>query len=523
METKQNLQKLEKYQEAEQQPIVVPVVQDDSCCSKVMRVIRNISVEPTMFLYMMAFMLTNVVEQVFFVYKACRVDHGYDEDICRNIEKFENIKKEVQKTVSLFHQWDSIAGHIIPIFLALFLGAWSDKRGRKLPLIMGLTGKLVYSLMIVINAYQPNWPLNYVIYTATIPSALLGADVAIFASCFAYIADITTVQNRTLRITILDAAYLLTMPTGVAIGKELYNNVFDKSFGAMFACNVSLMLLSIIYSLVFLKWQTTESQRPISEIGYLNIFADFFDKNHAIRSFKTVLKKRPEKRRMYILMILVAMGFYTFQRDERNMLYLYTQLKLDWNTDVFSNFRTYQSSAYVVMMMVGIPIMTKVFKWSDCVLIMAGSISHAAGRVFFAFATSGWMMYVGATVACLGPVTAPVVRSFMSKLVSSAERGTLFAVLAVFDNAVPFISATLYSQLYNATINDYPASIFWLTFASQVIVFSIFLTIQISLRGRTLTQPQVEDNTRAAITDGGEGSSVGSESPRIIEEVKVKL
>lgn len=205
-----------------------------------------------MFLYMMAFMLTTVVEQVFFVYKACRVDHGYDEDICRNIEKHINIKKEVQKTVSLFHQWDSIAGHIIPIFLALFLGAWSDKRGRKLPLIIGLFGKLYYSLMIIVNANQPTWPLNYVVYTATIPAAFSGADVAIFASCFAYISDVSSVKNRTLRITILDAAYLFTMPTGVAIGAQLYK-LFNQSFGLMFACNAGMLVLSILYSLVFLK------------------------------------------------------------------------------------------------------------------------------------------------------------------------------------------------------------------------------------------------------------------------------
>lgn len=58
------------------------------------------------------------------------------------------------------------------------------------------------------------------IYTATIPSALTGADVAIFASAFAYISDVTTVKDRTIRVTILDVCYLSTMPTGVALGKQ---------------------------------------------------------------------------------------------------------------------------------------------------------------------------------------------------------------------------------------------------------------------------------------------------------------
>lgn len=74
--------------------------------------------------------------------------------------------------------------------------------------------------MIVINTLYVNWPVEYIIYTATIPSAFTGADVAIFANAFAYISDVSTEKNRTIRITILDVAYLSTMPTGVALGES---------------------------------------------------------------------------------------------------------------------------------------------------------------------------------------------------------------------------------------------------------------------------------------------------------------
>lgn len=73
--------------------------------------------------------------------------------------------------------------------------------------------------MIVINTMYSQWPVEYIIYTATIPSAFTGADVAIFANAFAYISDVSTEKNRTMRITILDVAYLSTMPTGVALGR----------------------------------------------------------------------------------------------------------------------------------------------------------------------------------------------------------------------------------------------------------------------------------------------------------------
>lgn len=115
---------------------------------------RKITVEPTMFLYMFAFQLTSVVEQAFFVDKACRVDHNYTAEICDNLTQHVDIKKEVQITVSNFHQWNNIAGHAVPIVIALFLGSWSDRRGRKLPLLLGLTGKCIYSLAVIANAYN---------------------------------------------------------------------------------------------------------------------------------------------------------------------------------------------------------------------------------------------------------------------------------------------------------------------------------------------------------------------------------
>lgn len=101
----------------------------------------------------------------------------------------------------------------------MFMGSWSDRRGRKLPLLIGLIGKLIYSSMIVVNAYAKTWPVEYIIYTATLPMAFTGADVAIFATVFSYISDVSSRESRTLRITIVEVCYLATMPTGIALGR----------------------------------------------------------------------------------------------------------------------------------------------------------------------------------------------------------------------------------------------------------------------------------------------------------------
>jgi PCFT/HCP family folate transporter-like MFS transporter 1/3 len=60
-----------------------------------------ITVEPVMFLYMMAFMLTSVVEQAFFVHKACRANLNFSDTICSNLAdiQYKEYNKEVQVRV----------------------------------------------------------------------------------------------------------------------------------------------------------------------------------------------------------------------------------------------------------------------------------------------------------------------------------------------------------------------------------------------------------------------------------------
>lgn len=82
---------------------------------------------------------------------------------------------------------------------------------------------------------------------------MTGADVAIFASAFAYISDVSSVENRTIRVTILDACYLSTMPIGLALGSYLFTYVVNESYVVMFALNAALLAIAIVYTILHLQ------------------------------------------------------------------------------------------------------------------------------------------------------------------------------------------------------------------------------------------------------------------------------
>lgn len=470
---------------------------DVSCLiniKKALRWLKVITVEPTMVLYMMAFMTTSVVEQAFFVDKACRVNHNFNASICDNITAKENeaMNKEVQLTVSEFHQWNDIAGHVGQIILAFFMGAWSDKRGRKIPLLLGLIGKFYYSSMIIVNTLQYTWPVEYIIYTATLPMTITGADVAIFGAAFSYLSDVTTPESRTLRVTVLEVCYLATMPTGIALGSLLFNAT-NKSFTIMFIINASLLLIAIIYTALRLDFRSNETQRPISEAK--NVITDFFDYKHVVLTFKTIFKKRLFNKRTYILLLILAMATYTFQRDERQMSYLYLQWVLKWTFDKISNFRTYQSAIQDVMLLVAIPLMSKLLGWRDTVIALIGAVSHIVARIFYATAIDSWLFYIGGAFASLGPVVAPIIRSMTSKLVPAAERGKAFSVLAVADNAIPILSATVYNQVYKTYLETHPQAIFYVTIGSQMIVLGVFSFIHYASKPEDFLEDTNEDTS----------------------------
>lgn len=224
----------------------------------------------------------------------------------------------------------------------------------------------IYAKVNIFFFFTEEWTVNTILWTASLPSGLTGADLSIFTAVFSYISDITSSSNRTARITILDVVYLTSMPIGVALGRfntstlssicksqkiflrhilnfisgKYFFSFFNHSYTIMFGINASLMMISIIYSFFRLDWSTNSSQRPLklcclnaskklfeededeaNRRKEPNCFLDFFNKNYLIESVQTIVKKRPNYGRIYIIALILSLGLYTFQRGDLSFFY----------------------------------------------------------------------------------------------------------------------------------------------------------------------------------------------------------
>lgn len=449
-----------------------------------------IGVEPVMFLYMAGIMTTTVVEESFFIFKACSVNLGYPVDICHNIsdKAYKNYSDAVQVEVSIFHQYQNIAYFGIPVLFAFFLGAWSDRVGRKIPLLLGLFGALVYSIMIVVNALNESWRLEVILFTAALPCALSGGAVSIFMASFSYLSDTTTQNERTIRVTLLEAAYLLPMPLGIAFGSYLFSGPLFQSYSKMFMVHAAFQASAIIYTYFFIPRRTKavcENQGPACSAS------------HVTETLKTLFSPRKERRRLLLILCLIGIVLYTLQRDEKKMTQLYTLKVFNWGVKEFSQFKTFQSSFYIAGLLVGVPLLKKLFHLRDTYIMIIGAISHITARIFFIAANSPFWFYIGAVSAVFGPVVAPVLRSVTSKLVPTSERGKVFALFSVADITAPIASGFIFSQVYIHTAQtSFPGAIYLVTAVSQVIVFIIALSMNCILHGKNVVQATEETDER---------------------------
>lgn len=90
------------------------------------------------------------------------------------------------------------------------------------------------------------------------------------------------------------------------------------------------------------------------------------------------------------------MAFYTFQRDEKNIMYLYVKFVFKWDyVKKFSDFKIFQSALQDLFLLLMVPLLSRVLGWRDTFIVMIGALSHSAARLFYATADSDLYFYIG--------------------------------------------------------------------------------------------------------------------------------
>ncbi|XP_076252114.1 putative peptidoglycan muropeptide transporter SLC46 isoform X2 [Rhynchophorus ferrugineus] len=425
---------------------------------------ENITVEPMLACYIIPSVFASLATQNLNLEKACRVNLGYSPEVCdalsaRNTQNYTVEEEQVQQLVASMGVWKTILQSALPAFLIMFIGSWSDRWGKRKPcMILPIVGELLTSLgLIVCTYFYYELPMEVAGFVEGLFPAMTGGWFTMFMGVFSYIADVTTVEMRTLRIGIVNVFCSLGIPVGLALSGVLYKKI---GFYGVFSISSVLYIMAIYYGYTKVK-EPKKIDVPVLKDSSCAFVRDFFDVRHLVDTFKVAFKDGPNNRKMKVmLLMLVVMVVIGPMHGEMNVSYLFTRYRFNWDEVDFSIFSTYSMITNLVGTSVSVGVFSHLLKIDDGFIGIYSSMSKILSSFVYGLAKTSLVFYLGAIVEILNGTSFIAMRSIASKLVPSDELGKLNSLFGACEALMPLVYGPMYSATYAATIQSMPGAFY---------------------------------------------------------------
>ena len=116
-------------------------------------IISNITIEPVFFLLAMCYGSFIIASKELYVSKVCNVNFNYSRYVCDNIQQHKEIQVKVQEYVAPLQAYNNVIQAIPGCIYALLAGPWSDKHGRKFPMLCAICGYILSNGVFLLNTY----------------------------------------------------------------------------------------------------------------------------------------------------------------------------------------------------------------------------------------------------------------------------------------------------------------------------------------------------------------------------------
>ncbi len=291
--------------------------------------------------------------------------------------------------------WLMFSYAFMQFFFAPVMGELSDRYGRKPILLIALTG---LGIDYVFHALAPT------LFWLFVGRVIAGVCGASFTVANAYIADVSKPEDKAKNFGMIGAAFGLGFIIGPVIG-----GVFAK-WGPQvpFLIAAGLSLLNVIYGLIILPESLPPEKRRPFEWKRANPIGSFIS-----------LKKYPMLVGMAIAFFLVHMASHAVQSTWS----YFTMLKFNWNeADV-----GYSLAAVGILVAITQVVLVGWFnkRFGQNRTIVIGFLLWGTGLFLFAFADTGWMLYLFIVPYCLGGIAGPTIQGLVSNQVPDNEQGEL--------------------------------------------------------------------------------------------------
>lgn len=354
---------------------------------------------------------------------------------------------------SRYSGWMAFAYAIMQFVFAPLLGNLSDRYGRRPILLLSLLG-LGIDYIFLSLAPSIGW-----LFVGRIIAGLGGAS---FTTATAYIADISTPQNRAQNFGMVGAAFGLGFILGPVIGGLLG----EYGVRLPFVVAAFLSLLNCIYGYVVLPESLAVENRRRFEWNRANPFV-------ALRK----LGRYPAVGGLVLSFFLI----YLAANSVQSTWSFFTIRQFNWTAKMIG------LSLGLVGLLVGI-VQGGLIRFINPFMgnkksVYLGLALYTTGLFLFAFASQSWMMFVFLFPYCLGGICGPALQSIISGQVPANEQGELqgglTSIMSLTNIIGPVLMTSLFAYFTRPSARlQFPGAAFFLG--------GIFMALSLFLAYRTL-------------------------------------
>ncbi|KAL8619698.1 hypothetical protein ACOMHN_025784 [Nucella lapillus] len=434
--------------------------------------LRDITVEPVLFLYMFASNIVFPTLQALTYFKVCV--QKYNTSFCQQLKNvtFQQEHAEendyVQSTTSYWILLGNIAMTAPACFtVVLFLGSFGDKVGRKFPIMLPIIGAIIHALASLLNALFPYAPLSLLLIGLLL-NGICGGIIATLMAVFSYITHIAEPESKTMRIGIVESMIFMAGTFGVFISGVMLDNT---SFTFVFGLGAGLQCLALVYVVVWLEdIRPTEPVRPRRVCGRW-VMESLKEMGQFVRE-----KRGPRVRLVIFLLVLTIDLILLCTIGEIDILLLFLRREpLAWSQTLFGYFKGLDNLLRGLVLLIALPLLKKKLRVRDTSLALGGVMSKVVGLVLLGLSTQSWMVFFSGVVGMGQGMPSAGIRSMMSSLVHRDEQGRLFSLVAASESVVAVLASLLFNTVYPSTLHFFPGFSFIMAALISLLAFLILL------------------------------------------------
>jgi len=349
---------------------------------------------------------------------------------------------------SAYGSWLLFAYAVMQFLCAPLLGNLSDKYGRRPVLLFSLFGFAVDYLFL---ALAPSYGWFFV------GRSIAGITGASITTASAYIADISTPENRARNFGMIGAAFGLGFIIGPAIGGLL------SGFGirAPFYAAAILCLLNFLYGYFILPESLGKEHRRPFKWKRANPLGTLLQ-----------LKKYPAIAGLMLSLFFVYLAAHAIQS---NWSY-FTEFRFNWSHKMIG-YSLALAGLLVASVQAGLIRIVNP-KLGNEKSVYLGLMLYSLGLFLFAFASQSWMMFAFLAPYCLGGIAGPAIQAIMTGNVPRNEQGELQGALTSMMSITTIIGPLIMNNLFTWFTKQsaaiyFPGAPFFL--GGLLILFSAYL------------------------------------------------